>query len=68
MELRSPKVSRGGRRKQEEEEEEKGNCLKEFVDFVRIHRRRVIWSCVSTVRPPGFDPCFLLVDNPGGGA
>lgn len=36
--------------------------LKEPVIRISI----LVW-CPQTLSPPGFDPCFLLVDNPGGG-
>lgn len=32
-----------------------------------VIRSSIIVWCPQTLSPPGFDPCFLLVDNPGGG-
>lgn len=32
-----------------------------------VIRISVLLCCPQTLSPPGFDPCFLLVDNPGGG-
>lgn len=32
-----------------------------------VTRISVFLCSPQTLSPPGFDPCFLLVDNPGGG-